>query len=88
MTFYFLEPIVCLNSKFPPPVELCWQNKNISKLGILITVITYNQSWQCNYFINMIRKHLVHKFILLLKFDFLPTYLLHFRKGFRSFPLF
>jgi hypothetical protein len=28
--------IVCLNSKFPPPVELCWQNKNISKLGILV----------------------------------------------------
>jgi hypothetical protein len=22
--------IVCLNSKFPPPVELRWQNKNIS----------------------------------------------------------
>jgi hypothetical protein len=21
--------IVCLNFKFPPPVELCWQNKNI-----------------------------------------------------------
>jgi hypothetical protein len=31
---------------------------------------------------------LVHKFILLLEFDFLPTYLLHFKKGFRSFPLF
>jgi hypothetical protein len=31
--------IVCLNSKFPPPVELCWQNKNISKLGILITKV-------------------------------------------------
>jgi hypothetical protein len=45
--------IVCLNSKYPPPVELCWQNKNISKLGILIL----NQSWQYNYFINMIRKH-------------------------------
>jgi hypothetical protein len=25
---------------------------------------------------------------LLLEFDFLPTYLLHFKKGFRSFPLF
>jgi hypothetical protein len=25
---------------------------------------------------------------LLLAFDFLPTYLLHFKKGFRSFPLF
>jgi hypothetical protein len=33
------EAIVCLNSKFPPPVELCWQNKNISKLGILITKV-------------------------------------------------
>jgi hypothetical protein len=31
--------IVCLNSKFPPPVELCWQNINISKLGILITKV-------------------------------------------------
>jgi hypothetical protein len=31
--------IVCLNSKFPPHVELCWQNKNISKLGILITKV-------------------------------------------------
>jgi hypothetical protein len=31
--------IVCLNSKFPPPVELCWQNKNISKLGIVITKV-------------------------------------------------
>jgi hypothetical protein len=31
--------MVCLNSKFPPPVELCWQNKNISKLGILITKV-------------------------------------------------
>jgi hypothetical protein len=49
----FVPPcIVCLNSKFPPPVELCWQNKNISKLGIL-----NNQSWQYNYFTNMIRKH-------------------------------
>jgi hypothetical protein len=28
--------IVCLNSKFPTPVELCWQNKNISNLGILV----------------------------------------------------
>jgi hypothetical protein len=37
------------NSKFPPPVELCWQNKN--KLGI----VNY-QCWQYNYFINMIRK--------------------------------
>jgi hypothetical protein len=46
------ERIVCLNSKFPPPVELCWQNKNISKLGIL-----NNQRWQYNYFTNMIRKH-------------------------------
>jgi hypothetical protein len=78
--------IVCLSSKFPPPVELCWQNKNISKLGIL-----NNQSSQYNY---IFHKHdsktlkLVHKFILLLEFDFLPTYLLHFKKGFRSFPLF
>jgi hypothetical protein len=31
--------IVCLNSKFPPPVELCWQNKNISKLGNVITKV-------------------------------------------------
>jgi hypothetical protein len=31
--------IVCLNSKFPPPVELCCKNKNISKLGILITQV-------------------------------------------------
>jgi hypothetical protein len=31
--------IVCLNSKFPPPVELFWQNKNISKLGIVITKV-------------------------------------------------
>jgi hypothetical protein len=31
--------IVCPNSKFPPAVELCWQNKNISKLGILITKV-------------------------------------------------
>jgi hypothetical protein len=31
--------IVCLSPKFPPPVELCWQNKNISKLGIVITKI-------------------------------------------------
>jgi hypothetical protein len=31
--------IVCLNSKFPPPVELCWQNKNISKLGIVMTKV-------------------------------------------------
>jgi hypothetical protein len=31
--------IVCLNSKFPPSVALCWQNKNISKLGILITKV-------------------------------------------------
>jgi hypothetical protein len=31
--------IVCLNSKFPPPVELRWQNKNISKLGILVTKV-------------------------------------------------
>jgi hypothetical protein len=30
---------VCLNSKFPPAVELCWQNKNISKLGIVITKV-------------------------------------------------
>jgi hypothetical protein len=45
-----ISHIVCLNSKFPPPVELCWQIKNISKLGIVIT------SWQYNYFINMIRK--------------------------------
>jgi hypothetical protein len=44
--------IVCLNSKFPPPVELCWQNRNIAKLGIL-----NKQSWQYNYFTNMIRKH-------------------------------
>jgi hypothetical protein len=29
----------CLNSKFPPPVDLCWQNSNISKLGILITKV-------------------------------------------------
>jgi hypothetical protein len=28
-----------LNSKFPPPVELCWQNENICKLGILITKV-------------------------------------------------
>jgi hypothetical protein len=45
--------IVCLNSKFPLRVELSVQNKNISKLGIVITkvgnIITY--------FINMIRKH-------------------------------
>jgi hypothetical protein len=34
-------PIVCLNSKCPLPVELCWKNKNISKLGI----DCYNQSW-------------------------------------------
>jgi hypothetical protein len=27
---------IVLNSKFPPPVELCWQSKNVSKLGILI----------------------------------------------------
>jgi hypothetical protein len=33
------QTIVCLNSKFPPPVELCWQNKSISKLGILITKV-------------------------------------------------
>jgi hypothetical protein len=44
--------IVCLNSKFPPPVELCWQNKNISQLRIL-----NNQSWQYNYFTNIIQKH-------------------------------
>jgi hypothetical protein len=31
--------IVCLNTKFPLPVELCWQSKNISKLGILITKV-------------------------------------------------
>jgi hypothetical protein len=31
--------IVCLNSKFPQPVEICWQNKNISKLGILINKV-------------------------------------------------
>jgi hypothetical protein len=31
---------------------------------------------------------LVHKFILLLEFDFLPTYLLHFKRSFRTFPLF
>jgi hypothetical protein len=31
--------IACLNSKFPSPVELCWQNKIISKLGILITKV-------------------------------------------------
>jgi hypothetical protein len=30
---------VCFNSKFPPLVELCWQNKNISKLGIVITKV-------------------------------------------------
>jgi hypothetical protein len=43
-------------SKFPPPpVESCWQNKNISKpkLGIV-----NNQRWQYNYFINMIGKQL------------------------------
>jgi hypothetical protein len=31
MTSVFLQPVpslVCLNSKFSPPVELCWQNKN------------------------------------------------------------
>jgi hypothetical protein len=27
-------------------------------------------------------------FILLVEFDFLPTYLLHFKNGFRSFPVF
>jgi transposase len=43
------ECIVCLNSKFPPPVELIWQNIYIGD--------SYNQSWQYNYFINMIRKH-------------------------------
>jgi hypothetical protein len=32
----YWDTVVCLNSKFPPPVELCWQNKNISKLWILI----------------------------------------------------
>jgi hypothetical protein len=26
----------CLNYKFPTHVELCWQNKNIPKLGIVI----------------------------------------------------
>jgi hypothetical protein len=36
---YTFQTIVCLNSKFPPSVELCWQNKNISKLGILITKV-------------------------------------------------
>jgi hypothetical protein len=25
--FFSLFHIVCLNSKFPPPVELCWHNK-------------------------------------------------------------
>jgi hypothetical protein len=29
------DNIVYLNSKFPPPVELCWLNENISNLGIL-----------------------------------------------------
>jgi hypothetical protein len=38
-TLCVFRSIVCLNSKFPPPVELCWQNKNISKLGILITKV-------------------------------------------------
>jgi hypothetical protein len=62
----FEGTLVYLNSKFPPPVELCWQNKNIFKLGILITKV------------GKFYKHdsktlkLVHKFILLLEFDFLP----------------
>jgi hypothetical protein len=49
MSFKKTQCIVCLNSKLPPPVELRWQNENISKLGIL-----NNQSWQYNYFTNMI----------------------------------
>jgi hypothetical protein len=27
LKFFILFHIVCFNSKFPPPVELCWQNK-------------------------------------------------------------
>jgi hypothetical protein len=56
MTSAFLQlesTIVCLNPKFPRPVKLCWQNKNISKLEILITKVG-------NIIIlhrNMIRKH-------------------------------
>jgi hypothetical protein len=38
-TKYENTSIVYLNSKFPLPVELCWQNKNISKLGIVITKV-------------------------------------------------
>jgi hypothetical protein len=60
LNFFFLHSlnqysrsIVCLNSKFPSPVELRWQNKNISKLGILVTKVGNIH----NYFINMIRKH-------------------------------
>jgi hypothetical protein len=37
--FSNLGTIVCLNFKFPPRVELYWQNKNISKLGIVITEV-------------------------------------------------
>jgi hypothetical protein len=44
--------IVCLNFKFPPPVEVCWQIKNT----YFLIVDCYNQSWQYDYFINMIRK--------------------------------
>jgi hypothetical protein len=44
--------MICFNSKFAPPVELCWQNKNISKLGIVIIKVGNIP----NYFINKIRK--------------------------------
>jgi hypothetical protein len=33
-------------------------------------------------------RKLVHKFILLLEFDFPPTYSLRFKKAFRYFPAF
>jgi hypothetical protein len=53
MTAYVeIFPMLCLNSKFPTPLELIWQNKNISKLGIVITKVGNI----CNYFLNMIRK--------------------------------
>jgi hypothetical protein len=38
-TYVEIFPMLCLNSKFPTPVELIWQNKNISKVGIVITKV-------------------------------------------------
>jgi hypothetical protein len=39
MLFDYSYVIICRNSKFPPLVELYWQNKNISKLGIIVTKV-------------------------------------------------